>query len=192
MTFVAAVTTDSPPFRYDTADIRRAAEKWLKVSPEHQSLFERLTASTQIESRAFALPVEQVLSLNGPSERSAVFERAGTSLLESVVRSALENSGYAPRDVAAFLFTSCSVPAIPSIDVKVVERVGLSPATVRLPIFQHGCAGGAVGLSLAHQLAPSSGITLLASVELCSLVYQSRDLTGVSIPPFFKHTLLKQ
>jgi len=178
MTFVNAVTIDTPPFKYSTDEIRAAAAQWLQANSDQRALFDRLSGSAQIDNRAFALPIQQLLGLSGASERARVFDQVGTSLLESVMGSALQELKLTPADVGAVVFTSCSVPAIPSIDVKAIASLGMSPSVIRMPLFQHGCAGGAIGLSLAHQMRPIDGVTLLGSVELCSLIYQGEDLTG--------------
>lgn len=181
MTFIDSVVTALPEHSYSTDDIIRAASSWLATAPQERSLFERLSQSTQINSRSFALPVEEILSLNGPATRARIFSEAGTKLLIEVISKGLQASGLAPDGIGALLFTSCTVPAIPSIDVKAIDALKLPPSLVRLPIFQHGCAGGAVGLSLADQLAPAGKAALLASVELCSLIYQASDLSGSNI-----------
>ena len=181
MTFIDSVVTELPQYRYSTGEIVDAASSWLEAAPAERSLFEKLSQSTHIENRAFALPVEEILSLNGPGSRAQVFSEVGTALLTGVISQSMRSCRLQAQDVGALLFTSCTVPSIPSIDVKAIDALKLPPDLVRLPIFQHGCAGGAVGLSLASQLAPSNKATLLASVELCSLIYQSQDLSGGNI-----------
>lgn len=178
MTYIDSVVTELPKFRYSTDDIIGAASDWLKAAPSERSLFDRLSHSTQIENRSFAIPVEQILSLNGPRTRAKIFADVGSQLLTDVIAKSFAASGIAAADIGALLFTSCTVPAIPSIDVKAIDALKLSPGVMRLPIFQHGCAGGAVGLSLAAQMAPAGKVTLLTSVELCSLIYQASDLSG--------------
>lgn len=181
MTYIDSVTTELPRYKYSTDDIIRAASSWLEAAPEERSLFERLSHSTKIENRSFAIPVEEILRLNGAGTRAKIFADVGTKLLTDVISKSLLASGLGASDVGALLFTSCTVPAIPSIDVKAIDSLGLPPGMIRLPVFQHGCAGGAVGLALASHVAPSDKATLLASVELCSLIYQAKDLSGGNI-----------
>jgi alkylresorcinol/alkylpyrone synthase len=58
-----------------------------------------------------------------------------------------------------------------------VSELGSDAEIDRVPLYQHGCAGGAAGLALASRLAPA----YVASVELCSLVFQSEDLRGGNV-----------
>jgi alkylresorcinol/alkylpyrone synthase len=181
MSFIHAVATDLPPYRYSTHDIAEAAAAWLASDPQQKALFERLAATTKIENRNFALPLADLLGLQGAAERAKIFDEVGASLLANVIRKGLSAAHVPAATVGALISTSCSIPAIPAIDAKVVTPLGLSASIFRLPVFQYGCAGGAVGLALAQQLCESCGTTVLASVELCSLVYQGADFRAGNI-----------
>jgi len=176
MSFVHSVVTALPPYRYATSEITDKAGLWLQNSAQERALFERLAASTKIEHRNFALPIDDLLALSGSAVRSEIFKEMGGSLLREVLSQALDAADLSPRDVGALISTSCSVPTIPAIDASVVERLGMRETILRLPVFQYGCAGGAIGISLGRHLTGTAGVTLLASVELCSLVYQGADL----------------
>jgi len=181
MSFVHSVVTASPPHRYSTDEITEKAAEWLKDSPHERALFERLASSTKIEHRNFAIPIDDLLALNGAAGRAQIFGEVGGALLRDVLSQAIGVSGHQPSQVGALLTTSCSVPAIPALDAHLIHELGMSPNVVRLPVFQYGCAGGAIGIALAQRLALTAGVTLLASVELCSLVYQGGDLQGGNI-----------
>jgi alkylresorcinol/alkylpyrone synthase len=181
MSFVQAVVTTLPPYRYSTKEITEGAGTWLKGSEHERTLFERLASSTKIDYRNFALPIDDLLALSGPAVRAEIFKEMGGSLLREVLSQAMEVTGVAPRDVGALLSTSCSVPTIPAIDASVVGELGMRETLLRLPVFQYGCAGGAIGISLARHLCATAGVTLLASIELCSLVYQGSDLRAGNI-----------
>lgn len=181
MSFVHSVVTATLPYRYSTREITERAGSWLKDSPQERALFERLANSTKIEYRNFALPIDNLLALSGPAERAQIFKETGGALLCDVITKALIASHVAARNVGALLTTSCSVPTIPAIDAQVINDLGLPETILRLPVYQYGCAGGAIGISLGRHLCATSGVTLLASVELCSLVYQGGDLQAGNI-----------
>lgn len=181
MPFIQSVVTASPPHRYSTSDITQKAGAWLQDAPQQRALFERLANATKIEYRNFALPIDDLLRLNGTAERAQIFGEVGRALLREVISNGLTVSGCSPKSVGALLTTSCSVPAIPAIDAHLIHELGISETVLRLPVFQYGCAGGAIGISLARHLCATSGLTLLASIELCSLVYQGGDLRAGNI-----------
>ncbi len=181
MTFVNAVVTESAPYSYSTEEITRAAGQWLADSPVERALFERLASSTRIERRSFAVPLDELITLQGSRERAKIFNEVGAAMLSRVIRGGLDACSLQPTDVRTLLMTSCSVPSIPSIDTRAIAQVGLSPSVLRVPIFQYGCAGGAIGLSLARGLSKGDESVMLTSVELCSLVHQPSDQQGGTI-----------
>ncbi len=181
MSFIHSVVTAYPAYRYSTEEITDKAGAWLKSAPQERALFERLAGSTKIEYRNFALPIEDLLRLEGTATRAQIFGEVGGALLREVITKGLQESEISPQAVGALLTTSCSVPAIPAIDAHLIEELNIPQTVLRLPVFQYGCAGGAIGISLARHLCATSGITLLASVELCSLVYQGEDLRSGNI-----------
>ena len=93
----------------------------------------------------------------------------------------MQRSGTSPQDIANLIFTSCSAPLVPALDVPVMQQLQFPPTVARVPMYQHGCVGGAVGLSLANKLvAASNKPAAVVSVELCSLIHQGSDLSRAS------------
>lgn len=181
MSFIHSVVTASPPYRYSTTTITEKAGAWLQARPQERALFERLATSTKIEYRNFALPIDELLRLNGTAGRAQIFGEVGSALLREVLEKGLKKAGNSPHEVGALVTTSCSVPAIPALDAHLIHEMGISETVLRLPVFQYGCAGGAIGISLGRHMSASTGLTLLASIELCSLVYQGGDLRAGNI-----------
>ncbi len=181
MSFIHSVVTALPPYRYATSEITEKAGAWLRDSSQERALFERLANSTKIEHRNFALPIDDLLALSGPAVRAAIFKEMGGALLKQVLSQAILEANLSPQEVGVLISSSCSVPTIPAIDASLVTGLGMRETVLRVPVFQYGCAGGAIGISLGRHLCATSGVTLLASVELCSLVYQGADLQGGNI-----------
>ncbi|KAB2957438.1 MAG: type III polyketide synthase, partial [Thermoanaerobaculia bacterium] len=85
----------------------------------------------------------------------------------------------APTDVGAIFTASVTGIATPSLDARLVGRLGLSPQVKRVPIFGLGCVAGAAGIARAADYVrafPGEAAVLLA-VELCSLTLQREDLS---------------
>ena len=80
-------------------------------------------------------------------------------------------------DVDLILATSVTGVAAPSIDARLVPRLGLRTDVKRLPIFGLGCVAGAAGISRLHDYlrGDPDGVAVLLSVELCSLTIQRDD-----------------
>ncbi len=181
MNRIATVSTQVPKHRYDRKDILATGDAWLSEHPEEKQLFARYVQSAAVESRHFALPVEKILELNGTHSRAEAFQREGYALARNAVEGALEQSGLRAQDIDTLVFTSCSIPSIPSLDTYLIDSMGFSRSVRRIPIYQYGCVGGAAGLSLAASFAERQENVLLLSVETCSLIYQRGDFNRSSL-----------
>lgn len=178
MAVVRAVSTALPQYAHSREDIHRAGSRWLEHSPHDCELFQRFVDNSRIEQRHFALPLERILALKGAKERAECFQSEGKRLLRSVVEDLFSCAKASPQGIEHLVFTSCSSPSIPAIDASIVSELHLRPNIKRIPVYQHGCAGGVAGLAIAHRIVKSDELAIVASVELCSLVYQQDDLSG--------------
>lgn len=140
---------------------------------------EELHRSVQVDGRFLALPIEQYPSLVTFQQRNDAWIQVATDLGEQVVRKALERTGLTPRDVDHVFFVTVTGIATPSIDARLMNRLGMRPDMKRTPIFGFGCVAGAAGTARASDyLRAWKGQTaLLVAVELCSLTLQREDLS---------------
>jgi alkylresorcinol/alkylpyrone synthase len=138
---------------------------------------EELHRAARVRGRHLALPLSGYVGLEGFGRTNDAWIRAATDLGEAAVRAALDRAGLEPRDVDHLLFVTVTGIATPSIDARLVDRLGLRPDVRRTPIFGLGCVGGVAGLARAADWARGfpSGIAVLLSVELCSLTLQRDD-----------------
>lgn len=172
---VKSVGTALPEFKYTTEAVIDATNGWLSSQPDKRASFERFVRAAKTAERSFVMPVEEILRLNGLKGRAEFFERAGPKLGVAATNLALNRAQIKPSQVGSLLFTSCTVPSIPSIDALILEEVGFNRTVNRIPIYQHGCAAGVVGLGAAFRMAQLGKPVVLNAVELCSLVFHSDD-----------------
>src|SRR4029077_19975233 len=92
---------------------------------------------------------------------------------------ALHDAGLSPADVNAIFVVSITGVASPSLDARLINRMGLPRDIKRTPIFGVGCVGGALGLTRAadHVLAYPQQAAVLLSLEARSLTIQREDLS---------------
>ncbi len=142
---------------------------------------EQLHRAVQVSGRYLALPLAAYRDLTSFARRNDAWIAAATDLGERAVREALRRAGLAPADVGHLLFVTTTGIATPSIDARLVNRLGLPAGVRRSPLFGLGCAGGAAGLARAADIlcAHPTEVAVVLSVELCSLTLQRDD---VSIP----------
>lgn len=107
---------------------------------------------------------------------------------ERAINSALAAAGVAPHEVDTIVMVPSAGIAVPTIDARLMTRIGLRPDVKRVPLFGLGCVAGAAGMARVHDYLHGypQHVAVLLSVELCSLTMQRDDtsvpaLIGVSL-----------
>jgi len=180
---IAGLATALPQHRLDQATARRAAGE---LFGGRVADFERLAAvfdRAGVRSRALAQPLTWYYDPHGWAERTAVFVKVATDLLEQAIGEALARAGLGPEAVDLLVVLSSTGIATPSLDSRLAGRLGLRADVARLPVFGLGCAGGALGLARGAALARSrpGSVVVVATVELCSLILRLDDLSKTSL-----------
>ena len=177
VTQIAAVHGALPPHRYPQRVITEAIADLIGVTGANRLLLERVHASTGIDTRSLVIPLEEYPRLSGFGEANDLWITAGVDLGEQAVRGALEIAGIDPQDVDLLIVTSVTGMAAPSVDARLVPRLGLRDDVRRLPLFGLGCVAGAAGIARLHDflLGRPNGVAVLLAIELCSLTVQRND-----------------
>jgi alkylresorcinol/alkylpyrone synthase len=102
---------------------------------------------------------------------------------ESALNRALERAELTHSAIDALYVVSVTGVASPSLDARLINRMGLRADVKRTPIFGLGCVGGAVGLTRAadYVRAYPEAVAAIVAVEICSLTIQAEDLSEVNL-----------
>jgi len=176
---IAAVGSALPPHHYDQADLLEAFKRHWSKRHHNLERLEKLHRNVAVGGRHLALPIEDYERLRGWGEANDAWIRVAQDVGEAAVRSALDAAGVRASDVDALIFVTVTGVATPSIDARLMNRLGLPPRVKRVPIFGLGCVAGAAGIARAadYVRAFPSQVAVLLSVELCSLTLQREDLS---------------
>ena len=185
---VTAVAIAVPPNRADQATIASVLREWwgdaYEGSRKWKLVFEQINRSLKIDGRNLALaPSEYPAALKSFSTANAAWARVAPELGAEAARRALARAGAEPRDVNhIFMITGTGI-ATPSVDARIVNRLGINLRAKRTPMFGLGCAGGVAGVARASDYlrAFPGEIALVVSVELCSLTMQRNDLSVANV-----------
>ncbi len=178
-----AVTGVVPPHRYRQQQVTDALAGLRLSGGDGRALLDRVHGSAGVTTRHLALPLPAYAGLTGFGQANDAFIAAALTLGEQAVGEALAESGLAPGEIDLAVATSVTGIAAPSIEARLVERLGLRPDIARLPIFGLGCAAGVAGTARLHDflLGRPAGAALLLSTELCSLTLQRADASPANL-----------
>jgi len=173
-----ALSTALPPYTLRQADIERRARGYFAGAAALD--LDRLMpvfANAGIDTRYSCVPLEWYDRPHGWAERNELYLEHAVRLLERAARGALAHADLAAHQIDAVVTISTTGIATPSLDARLLNRLGLRADVTRLPVFGLGCAGGVAGLARAADLArarPGSNILFLV-VELCALCFRRGD-----------------
>lgn len=172
-----------PENAYDQETILETLEGIWRGRIRKPELLERFHARSRVERRHLALPLEAYGGLQGWGQANSLWIEQAQELGEAALRRALSAIEASPGEIGALYFVSVTGIANPSIDARLVNRMGLSPHVKRLPIFGLGCVAGAAAVARAadYVRAFPDQIAAVLSVELCSLTWRRDDLSPANM-----------
>ncbi|HMD19353.1 MAG TPA: 3-oxoacyl-[acyl-carrier-protein] synthase III C-terminal domain-containing protein [Alloacidobacterium sp.] len=180
---IAATATAYPPYYFSQQEIVEAIKEYWGESFDKSSLLERLHSRTGVDSRYFSRPLNEYRGLDTWGKANDVWIEVSEELGEKAIDCALKFAGFSRDRINAIFFVSVTGVCSPSIDARLVNRMGLSRNIKRNPIFGLGCVAGAAGLARAadYVRAYPDQVAALLSVELCSLTWQRDDLSVANL-----------
>jgi alkylresorcinol/alkylpyrone synthase len=183
MTRIVAVRSAFPAHRYPQPDITRTVAELGALGPAQRALLERLHGNAGVDTRYIAAPLADYAAMRGIVATNDRYLEEALDLGGRALRGALESAGLSAADLDLLIVTSVTGVAVPSLDARLIPRLGLRADVKRLPIFGLGCVAGAAGLARLHDYLhgwPAHTAALLA-VELCSLNWPAGDMTTADL-----------
>ncbi|MDQ2712068.1 MAG: type III polyketide synthase [Acidobacteriota bacterium] len=171
-----------PQHYYPQAVLVEAFRKHWGNRLERFDILERLHAATQVDGRYLAQPLASY-PMKSWGEANDYWIQTSLDLGEKAICQAINRTGVNPDDIGAFIFVSVTGIASPSIEGRLISKMGLNTRMKRMPIFGLGCVAGAAGIARAadYVRAFPGQTCLLLSVELCSLTVQQNDFSAANL-----------
>ena len=177
MTRIVAIHGALPEQHYQQSDITTAFADMCLPPDRDRGVLERLHATSRVERRHLALPLERYPALSGFGQANDAFIEVAQQLGEQAVTGALHQAGLRAEEIDLVVFTSVTGIAAPSVEARLAGPLGLRPDVKRVPVFGLGCVAGAAGIARLNDylVGHPDQVALLLSVELCSLTLQRAD-----------------
>jgi alkylresorcinol/alkylpyrone synthase len=174
---IAAVATAFPEHWYPQRTLTDAILRILDADERLADRIRTLHANTGIDGRYTILPLEAYAELRDFSQANAAWLQGALQLGERACREAMSKAGVRPEEVDVILFSTVTGLASPSVDARLMTRLGLRPDCKRMPLFGLGCVAGAAVVSRAADLLRGNptGVVLVLTIEMCSLTLQPDD-----------------
>ena len=180
---IASVGRALPPNHYSQEELLAEFRRLWSERPTSARRLETLHRRVLVGGRYLALPLEEYYELETFGQANDAWIRVGEELGAEALEDALAAAGAAPSDVDALVFSSVTGVSTPSLDARLMNRLGMPPHLRRMPMFGLGCVAGAAGIARAadYLRAYPEQLAVLLSVELCSLTLQREDLSVANL-----------
>ena len=179
---IAGTEVAFTPYRYNQDEVARGLTEFAEPG------LMRFAETTGVDHRSLALPLSRYPNLTGFTEANNAYLEVAVDLGEQAIRKALAAATVEPQEVDAIVMVSSTGIAVPTIDARLMSRIGFRPDIKRVPLFGLGCVAGAAGMARVYDYLHGypEQVAVLLSVELCSLTMQRDDtsipaLIGVSL-----------
>lgn len=180
---IASVAGAFPKHYFSQEVLVEALKQYWGDRLKRPDVLDKLHSNVKVRGRYMSMPLEGYYNLTTWGDANNVWIETGVNIGEQAIASALKPIGLPAREVDAIFVVSVTGIASPSLDARLVNRLGLCPNIKRNPLFGLGCVAGAAGIARAADYVrgfPGHTAILLA-VELCSLTIQRDDLSMANL-----------
>ncbi len=172
-----------PEHYYKQEVLLAALQQYWSDKLENPQILSRLHTRACVDGRYLARPMQDYYTMTTFGDFNRAWFESAEELGSSSLCRALAQAGVDKSQIGALMFMSVTGVSSPSIDARLINRMGLSPNIRRVPVFGLGCVGGAAGIARAadYVKAYPDQIAALVSVEICSLTLQRDDLSVANL-----------
>lgn len=180
---IVSVGTAIPPYTLQQEEIKKFVAALFQAKLDHLERLLPVFENGLIKVRHLSRPLAWYLESHSFAEANKAYEETALTLAEEAATKAIVKAGIRSDEIGMVIYISSTGITTPTIDAKVIQRLGLASHTIRVPVWGLGCAGGVSGLARAAELAKTLNgkAVLLIAVELCSLTFQRNDYSKANL-----------
>jgi alkylresorcinol/alkylpyrone synthase len=176
---IASVGSSFPPHYVDQETLIALGQRLIEGRYHNAARARQIFENVLVGGRHFAVHPEELVRFSGFTEANSAWIRVAQEVGERALQHALDQAGLKVEDLDALFTVTVTGLAVPSLDARLINRMGLRSDLKRVPIFGLGCLAGAAGVARVADYLKGhpKGVAALLSVELCSLTLQLEDLS---------------
>jgi alkylresorcinol/alkylpyrone synthase len=180
---IASVGSAFPEHYYPQSFLSAGLKTYWAGRLKNPDVVDRMHAHAEIDGRFLALPADSYYQLTTWGQANDAWIECAQDLGQQALCRALVGVELGPNDIDALFVVSVTGIASPSLDARLVNRLGMSPNIKRIPIFGLGCVAGAAGIARAADYVRGfpRHVAALLAVELCSLTIQREDVSMANL-----------
>lgn len=180
---ITAIASAFPPHAYSQETITAGLKLYWAEKMERPAVLEWLHSRVGVDTRHLAFPLDDYPRFNSWGEINNAWIDVALQLSERAFTCCLRQAHLTASVPGALFFNSITGIASPSIDARLINRMGLPLHIKRIPIFGLGCVAGAAGLARAadYVRAFPDQYAALVAAEVCSLTWQRDDVSVANL-----------
>ncbi len=179
MSYLCSIATAFPSHLVRQDMVARQMVEIFDDGSSSRASVDRIFQHARVIKRSLMRPLAWYTEPHSHAERNRIYLNEGTLLLEKACRKCLTRSSCTPEHVDHLITVSSTGLATPSLDARLIEKLGLRREISRVPVWGLGCAGGVMGMAMALDYCrayPDRNV-MVAALETCSLTFQKQDLS---------------
>lgn len=122
---ISGVGSALPEYRYQQETLTQALKLYWGERLENPDKFERLHRHMKVETRHLAFPMSRYIEFDTWGDTNAAWFGAAQDLGERAIDKALQDAGLSRRELDALIVVSITGVASPSLDARLINRMGL-------------------------------------------------------------------
>lgn len=177
-----SVATALPSYRLGREEARTIAAKLFAGHPHIRRLLD-VFDSSGIDQRYFSTPPEWFHAEHSPESVNRTYIESATDLGEQAIRKALQRCSLQPSEIDYLVYVNTTGLATPSIDARLMNRLGCRLDAAHIPIWGRGCAGGVAGIGHVNEYLRGQprAVGVIVAAEFCGLTFLPHDLSKSNI-----------
>jgi alkylresorcinol/alkylpyrone synthase len=182
MTFICSAGTGILPYEITQHEIKPLIRDIFSLTDRESGKIFPVFDNTLIKKRQFAVEPSWFKKRHTFKESNELYQQSAIKFSLDAIDDCLSNKDLLKKDIPyeaidMVIFVSSTGISTPSIDVHLMNERPFKKSIQRMPLWGLGCAGGAIGLTRAHDFitANPDKSALIVCCELCSLTFQKSD-----------------